>query len=227
MHEADSLQNVFENLKQLHTNDTYEIIIVDGSTQNDTNRTVTSKEARVLSSRQGRAHQMNTGAAQSHGDILLFLHADTLLPSDTFAHIQNALQEPTIVGGAFDVSINAPQLKYKVLSKMITARSRATRVPFGDQAIFLRRTYFFTIGGFKEIPLMEDLELMKRIRNTGDVITLIPDCVKTSARRWEQEGILYCTMRNWTIRTLYKMGVSPSQLVHFYHDMEKESYINF
>ncbi|MCK5255532.1 MAG: glycosyl transferase family 2, partial [Deltaproteobacteria bacterium] len=94
--------------------------------------------------------------------------------------------------------------------------SRFTRIPYGDQIIFLRKDYFNKIGGYKEIPLMEDVELMQRIKRQGDKICILTDKVVTSPRRWEKEGIIFCTLRNWIILTLYMIGISPSKLAKYY-----------
>jgi rSAM/selenodomain-associated transferase 2 len=170
----------------------------------------------LLCSEQGRGRQMNTGAAAATGDILVFLHADTTLPRDALQNIRKSLQNEHYVGGAFRLRINSQKRSMKLLGHMISFRSRLSRVPFGDQAIFLRRDYFNKIGGYKDIMVMEDLELMHRIKKRGEKICLINDYVTTSPRRWEQEGILRCTIRNFMLRLLYSLGVSPSTLVKFY-----------
>jgi hypothetical protein len=103
-----------------------------------------------------------------------------------------------------------------VIGTLSSFRSRLSRIPFGDQALFIRKEYFNRIGGYKEIPLMEDVELMRRIKRTGDKIWIIPERVMTSARRWEREGVIYCTFRNWTLQILYLLGVSPDKLARFY-----------
>ena len=118
--------------------------------------------------------------------------------------------------GAFLLGIDAPGLPFRIIEWSSSLRSRLTRVPFGDQAVFMRRDYFQEIGGYKEIPLMEDVELMLRIRSKGDRITFVPEKVLTSPRRWDKEGILACTLRNWTIRALYLFKVPPEKLARFY-----------
>jgi len=216
MHEQETINILLKHLSMLRTESPFEIIVVDGSSTHDTLDSITQKGVLLLSSEPGRGQQMNQGAASAKGDILLFLHADTALPSNAIESIHKILQDERLVGGAFDVDINSQKFIYKIFSRLISLRSRVTRVPFGDQAIFLRKKYFDKTGGYKEIPLMEDVELMRRIRKNGDAICLLRDRVVTSSRRWECEGIMVCTLRNWMIRTLYTLRVNPKILVRFY-----------
>lgn len=216
LHEADIINAALDELL-LHTDESFEIIVIDGSPSADTIQTITQKNVTMLCSEQGRARQMNIGATAAVGDILVFLHADTTLPQHALQSIRKALQNERYVGGAFHLRINSKKRVIKLLGHMISFRSRLSRVPFGDQAIFLRRDYFKKIGGYKDIVLMEDLELMRRIKKRGEKICLITDYVTTSPRRWETEGILRCTVRNSGLRALYFLGVHPSTLAKFYH----------
>jgi rSAM/selenodomain-associated transferase 2 len=159
---------------------------------------------------------MNTGASVATGKILIFLHADTELPVHALKKIDSLLEQEEYVGGAFDLGIKSDRFIFKVIEKLSSWRSRMNRVPFGDQAIFIRREYFNEIGGYKEIPLMEDVELMRRIKKSGNKIWIFYDRVMTSPRRWEEEGVIYCTLRNWTLRVLYLLGTSPHKLAVFY-----------
>ncbi|HVQ00717.1 MAG TPA: TIGR04283 family arsenosugar biosynthesis glycosyltransferase [Candidatus Thermoplasmatota archaeon] len=216
LHEREIIIERLEQLKTLKNPPFYEVIVVDGSSTQDTLETIQEDDIIRLSSKPGRGHQMNQGAAAATGDILLFLHADTSLPTNALQCIEAALRDELLVGGAFNHSIDSSRFIYKVLSFLIFFRSRLTRVPFGDQVIFLRKSYFDVIHGYKETPLMEDVELMRRIRRTGGKIVLLRERVVTSPRRWEREGVVLCTFRNWTIRMLYLLGVSPDRLVRFY-----------
>jgi hypothetical protein len=148
--------------------------------------------------------------------VLVFLHADSRLPPAAFSLIAGALDDPKVVGGAFDLAIDSGGFAFRLIERAASLRSRLTRIPYGDQAIFLRRGYFHEIGRYRDIPLMEDVDLMRRIRRRGDRICILSERVLTSARRWQKEGALYCTLRNWTIFTLYTLGVSPERLVRFY-----------
>ncbi|MBA4390861.1 MAG: hypothetical protein C0399_07970 [Syntrophus sp. (in: bacteria)] len=117
---------------------------------------------------------------------------------------------------AFDLGIKSRRFTFRIIERVASFRSRVTRIPFGDQAIFIRRDYFNEIGGYAQIPLMEDVEIMGRIKKRGDKIFIINKTVMTSPRRWEQEGIVYCTPRNWFIQMLYYFGASSHRLVKYY-----------
>jgi rSAM/selenodomain-associated transferase 2 len=196
--------------------DEVEVIIVDGNPKGNTLAAAEDRRITRALSDKGRARQMNRGASLASCDVFLFLHADTQLPPGAFSLISEALDDPRVVGGAFDLGIDAEGFAYRLIERLASLRSRLTRIPYGDQAIFLRRDYFHAIGGYREIALMEDVELMRRIRRSGDEIRILPHPVLTSARRWREEGMLYCTIRNWSIFTLYMLGVSPEKLARFY-----------
>jgi rSAM/selenodomain-associated transferase 2 len=191
-------------------------IVVDGAADSGTVKTIEDKKVITAASEPGRGIQMNKGAALAHGDVLLFLHADTLPPADAFDRIVNALRDERFVGGAFGLGIRSEKKIFRITERYVALRTRLTRVPFGDQAIFFRREYFDKIGGYRSIPIMEDAELMARIRKRGDRICIIPEKVMTSARRWEKEGVLRTTMRNWMLQLLYVLGVPPGRLARFY-----------
>jgi len=216
LREQGIINDLLKHLKTLQTPPELEVIVVDGSPTHETLDAIKEKDIVLLSSAQGRGHQLNQGAAVANGDILLFLHADTTLPVNALQCIEGTLQDGQFVGGAFDLTISSPRFIFRVVSRLIFFRSWLTRVPFGDQAIFLRKNYFYAIYGYKDIPLMEDLELMRRIRKNGGKITLLRERVVTSPRRWECEGVVICTLRNWTIRTLYFLRVHPDILIQFY-----------
>jgi rSAM/selenodomain-associated transferase 2 len=215
-HEGERINQLIECLDRLDIQRNVETIIVDGAVEKDTLAAIHSSSVAMISSETGRARQMNAGASVAKGEILIFLHADTELPKQALRKIDSFIEQREYVGGAFDLGIKSDKLILKVIGKLASWRSRLNRVPFGDQAIFIRREYFNTIGGYKEIPLMEDVELMRRIKKTGDKIGIFRDRVMTSPRRWEREGVIHCTLRNWTLQTLYFLGVPPHKLVHFY-----------
>ena len=189
---------------------------MDGSLERDTLGAIDSNHVIKISSEKGRAKQMNIGASAAKGEILIFLHADTELPIHALKRINTLLERKEYVGGAFDLGIKSDKFIFRVIEVLASLRSRLNRIPFGDQAIFIRREYFNKIGGYKEIPLMEDVELMRRIKKSGSKIWIFDDRVMTSPRRWEKEGVIYCTLRNWTLQTLYFLGVSPDKLANLY-----------
>lgn len=159
---------------------------------------------------------MNAGAAIAAGEVLIFLHADTTLPRRAIELIDGVMTRPTLIGGAFDLRIGSERLILKIIARIASLRSRLTRIPYGDQAIFIRRDYFDRLGGYPGIPLMEDVALMRRIKRAGGWIGFIAEPVITSARRWEQEGILYTTLRNWLLLSAYLLGRAPDKLVKHY-----------
>lgn len=159
---------------------------------------------------------MNEGAALAEGDTLLFLHVDTRLPKDALGLIGSVMENNRYVAGAFDLGIESSKPIFRIIERAASLRSRVTRIPFGDQGIFIRKDYFMKVGGYREIPVMEDVEIMDRIKKQGGRIYIIPRKVSTDSRRWEQEGVVRCTLRNWMLQILYFLGISPYKLARFY-----------
>ncbi len=215
-HEQEGINDLINALNRLDSDGNVEIIIVEGTREKDTLEAIRSNSVIKISSEQGRAKQMNAGASIARGEVLIFLHADTELPLQALTSIGSLIEKTEYVGGAFDLAIKSEKRIFKVIGTIASIRSRLNRVPFGDQAIFIRREYFNRIGGYKEIPIMEDVELLRRIRKSGDRIWIFRDRVKTSPRRWEKEGVIYCTLRNWVLQTLFLLGVSPEILAKYY-----------
>lgn len=174
-----------------------------------------SLPVKVISAAAGRANQMNAGAAAATGDILLFLHADTHLPTGFDTLIRQALQNPGTIAGAFELRINAQPWGLRLVETMVNVRSRLLSMPYGDQAIFLKATVFQEIGGFPDLPIMEDFELMLQLRRLGR-ITIVPTPVLTSGRRWQKLGVVKTTLINQLIITGYFLGIPPAQLVRWY-----------
>jgi rSAM/selenodomain-associated transferase 2 len=191
--------------------------VVDGARSRNTLRAISNQHIIKAGSPVGRGIQMNKGVRIAKGAVVLFLHADTFLPADAFRLVLAATNKSGFVGGAFDLGIRSDKKIFRIYETVVWFRSRLTSVPYGDQAIFLKRSYFKKIGGFKNIPLMEDVELMRRIRHLGGRLYFIPSKVQTSARRWQREGLLYCTLRNWVLLAMYSMGGAPEKLVRFYN----------
>lgn len=216
LHETERIEEAIARLRDQDSRNGMEIIVVDGDGDGTTINAIRDEKVVKLTSKQGRAFQMNRGAAFAHGDILLFLHADTLLPFRALNLVRAAMDDTRFVAGAFNLGFNTDRGIFRVTELYVSLRTRLTRVPFGDQAIFIRRDYFEKIGGYGEIPLMEDVELMKRIRKRGDRVMIIPEKVRTSPRRYEQEGIIYCTLRNWLVQALYAWGVPAERIEKWY-----------
>ena len=194
-----------------------ELLIVDGGSSDGT-VAIAQRFGQIICSPRGRAAQMNAGAAIASGDILIFLHADTRLPDDAFWAIERALALPNVVGGAFRLCFNCERRLYRLVAYTINLRSRLRTLFTGDQAYFIRASSFKAVGGYPDQPLMEDLEIITRLRKIGKVI-LLPQYVTTSARRHEKIGLLRSVLFMWYLRTLYKFGVSPAQLQHMYLDV--------
>jgi rSAM/selenodomain-associated transferase 2 len=209
-------------LQSLHPRQGDEVIVVDGGSLDHTMSVLTNHLAepsqcqpKVMVTDRGRATQMNAGAAAAQSDILVFLHADTLLPPDSRTEIEHAMNNPSYVGGRFDVQFENDRGWAWVISRMMNLRSRWSGIATGDQAIFVRREIFNNMGGYANIPLMEDVDFTKRLKQLGHVAALHSK-VTTSFRRWEQHGALQTILHMWTLRFLYWAGLNPRTLHQFY-----------
>jgi rSAM/selenodomain-associated transferase 2 len=194
-----------------------EIIIVDGGSSDRTREICQRFGVELYLSRCGRASQMNFGAQRAGGDVLLFLHADTRLPPSAFEDIRAALQDRRVLGGRFDLQLDSPRPLLKLIGFMISLRSRLSKVGTGDQAIFVRRQVFAELGGYPDIPLMEDVAFSRALKRRGAVACLHTRVV-SSARRWEMDGIWRTVVKMWTLKTLYLLGISPIRLKRYYGD---------
>jgi rSAM/selenodomain-associated transferase 2 len=203
-------------LKSLSGFDDIEIIVSDGGSIDRTARVAKRYTDKVIVGEKGRGKQLNNGAALASGDILWFLHADSLLPDNFQHHIASALEKPGVVGGAFTLEIDSKQCSLKVISKVAGLRSKLSGIPYGDQGIFVKRRVFEKIKGFKNIPLMEDIEFGRRLKKEGG-LSLLKTGIKTCARAWERDGVLKTTLRNWVYVTLFFMGYSPHKLYKRYY----------
>jgi rSAM/selenodomain-associated transferase 2 len=194
-----------------------EIVVVDGGSHDGTLDVVRRVPAvRALTAPPGRGTQLNAGARAACGDVLLFLHADTTLPSDAGAWIAGALADPGVVAGAFRVHTvaDAGPGWLAPLLRLADLRSRVTRFPYGDQAVFVRRDAFDRVGGFPDQPLMEDVELARRLRRVGRIRT-VPAVVQVSGRRFAANPLrAILAMRLFPL--LYRLGVSPARLARLY-----------
>jgi len=192
-----------------------ETIVVDGGSVDGTGEIASELGIQVLSSPRGRSLQMNLGAQNAGGDILLFLHADTQLPEDFKEHVLRAMRNPRVKAGAFQLRINGESKSLRLIELGVKIRSQLLQMPYGDQAMFLRKSTFKALNGFKEIEIMEDLELTRRLRKLGK-IEIVNAAVVTSSRRWAQVGILKTTLINQIAVAAYMAGVSPTRIASLY-----------
>ena len=208
---------IVEILRRLRHSGSCEVIVVDGGSDDGTPELARPQADIVLSAGRGRAKQMNVGARAASGQVLLFLHADTVLPLGFPALLEHALHDPQVVGGRFDVRLDADGWPFRMVETLMNIRSRISRIATGDQAIFVRRQTFLELGGYCEAELMEDLELSYRLKRRGKLVCL-RERVVTSARRWQRNGIARTIVLMWVLRLLYFVGVSPNYLKTFYAD---------
>jgi rSAM/selenodomain-associated transferase 2 len=195
----------------------HEVIVVDGGSFDDTVHVAAPFVDKVIKAARGRARQMNAGAAVARGNVLLFLHADTLLPGSADRAITKALHsKKRRQWGRFDIRLSGRHPLFRMVERAMNLRSRLTGIATGDQAIFVRRDAFERVGGFADIPLMEDVALSRMLRRLSR-----PACVKkkavTSSRRWEQQGILRTIIKMWSLRLRFFLGADPARLARHYN----------
>ena len=193
----------------------HEVIVVDGGSRDGTAETARPLADHVRVSPAGRARQMNHGAQAAQGDVLLFLHADTQLPDAACDVIISALQEAAR-WGRFDVRLSGSAAGFRLIESMMNRRSRMTRIATGDQAMFVTKDLFHVVGGFDDIPLMEDIALSRRLKKLAPAACLRQRVV-TSSRRWEENGILKTVLLMWRLRLSYWLGADPARLVSQYY----------
>ncbi|MHB8770730.1 MAG: TIGR04283 family arsenosugar biosynthesis glycosyltransferase [Syntrophales bacterium] len=214
--EAAGIGETIAHVRSLDCGREAEIVVADGDPAGETLRAIPPGLVRKVLCAPGRGTQLNRGAAAASGEVLVFLHADTRLPRTALTLIEETLRDKTLAGGAFDLAIASPAKAFRLIERVASLRTRLTRIPYGDQAIFLRRERFLSLGGFSEIPLMEDVDLMRRLKRAGGRIAILPARVSTSARRWEREGVLFTTLRNWVLVALFFLGADPRRLARWY-----------
>ena len=191
----------------------HELIIVDGGST-DGSVPIAEKYGKVVTSVRGRAKQLNAGAAAASGDILIFLHADIWLESGALAAVGTALSSG-YVGGGFRQKIDGENILYRAIEMAGNIRGKYLKVFYGDSGIFLKRADFEKIGGFPDIPILEEMEFSRDMRKLGKTILVLPH-IHISARRWETKGIVRTTLNNWLITFLYFLKFSPEQLAKLY-----------
>lgn len=213
LNEATSIETTLRALAPLREQGV-EVIVVDGGSHDDTPRLAKEHASAVLTAPRGRARQMNAGAEQVRGAVLLFLHADTRLPLQADRLVLNAITSGA-VWGRFDVNITGTTWMLPVVAALMNIRSRWSGIATGDQALFVRRDVFERLGGFPDQPLMEDIELSKRLCKVARPVCLSAK-VATSGRRWESRGVWRTIFLMWCLRWRYWRGESPERLAEAY-----------
>ena len=214
LNEADGIERTLRALEPVRRRGA-EVIVVDGASDDGTAERAAPLADVVIGAMRGRASQMNAGAGRARGEILLFLHADTLLPDAADALVIDGLKRAHRSWGRFDVRINGRHPLLRAIERLMSARSRLTGIATGDQAIFVTRTLFTAAGGFPDIPLMEDIELSKRLKRFSPPLCL-NHCIVTSGRRWERRGVLRTVLLMWRLRLEYWLGADPRRLAMRY-----------
>ena len=207
--EAENIASTLEQL-QVYRQQGHEVIIVDGGSRDNTVDCVQGMADQLLISKPGRAMQMNIGAEQAQGEVLVFLHADTQLPDSADTLIIKAIEQGA-QWGRFNVCLSGQHILFRLIENMMNWRSCLTGIATGDQVIFVRRTLFEKVGAYPEIKLMEDIALSKKLKAVGKT-ACIKQRVTTSSRKWEKNGIVRTVLLMWRLRLLYFFGVSPNKL---------------
>ena len=208
------LPSVLQSLAR-YQDGNFEVIVADGGSSDGTLSIAKQFSDKVVLSPKGRGIQMNQGANLAEGEILLFLHADSTLDPKGLDAIRESLRDDHMVGGAFRLSIDSSHWGLRLVSFGANLRTALSRIPYGDQGIFVRKKVFDRMGGFQDLPFMEELDFFRRLKKEGKV-SLLRERIRTSPRRWYREGILKVTLRNQVFLALYYFGVSPHRLVRWY-----------
>jgi len=214
LNEENSIKECLQQL-QLYRKQGHEVIVVDGGSVDKTTSISKALVDKVITSESGRALQMNAGAAHSENDILWFLHADTLISDKAIEKIQQVLNEND--WGRFNVKLSGSHILFRLIEKMMNIRSCLTGIATGDQGIFVKKHVFNAVNGYQNIPLMEDVEISKKLKLISRPIC-INKILTTSSRRWEEKGILSTVLLMWRLRFLYWVGVSANKLATQYRN---------
>jgi rSAM/selenodomain-associated transferase 2 len=214
LNEAANIEAALARLQPLRARG-HEVIVADGGSEDGTPDLARPLADRVVAARRGRAHQMNAGADEARGEVLLFLHADTRLPERADRLIVDGLRRSGLAWGRFDIRIDGRHALLGLVAWFMNRRSRLTSVCTGDQSMFVRRDVFTRLGGYPPIDLMEDIALSKLLRRYSRPLCIV-DTALTSARRWETRGVWRTVMLMWWLRLRYFLGASPSYLLRIY-----------
>lgn len=210
LNEEEGLPGLLEHLGRFAP---HEIIVADGGSTDRTPHIAAAAGARVITGHRGRARQMNAAAATATGEFLLFLHSDTVPPHDYPRIIARVLQKPGTAAGAFRFALGGNLRAAPLIERLVDVRCRLFSLPYGDQGLFLRRTVFRHLGGFAEWPVLEDLDLVRRLKSIGRVLT-VPEPAVTSARRWETGGVIRTFLRHQLMLAAYHIGVPPERIAN-------------
>ena len=221
--EQNNILKTLDTLNECLSSIPHEILVVDGEPGASTLAFLNAgppvgNTVRLLASDRGRGPQMNAGAEAAKGDLFFFVHADSHPNVHGVEEMITAWQNTgsDLFCGAFDLAIDSDKPVFRIIEKTASLRSRLTRIPYGDQGIFISRSLFEHVGGFPNQPIMEDVGLMAAVKKAGIEPTFLNSKMLTSARRWEAQGTIYTTLRNWVLITLYGLGVSPKKLSTWY-----------
>lgn len=208
-------KTLLSTLDRLLREPNLEVIVADGGSSDDTCTIAQTKGVQIVQVMGGRGAQLNQGAALAKGEIVLFLHADTQLPTNAEILVQQALAKPGTVAGAFDLAIDGPGWQLRWIERGVKWRSRWLRLPYGDQALFLSVERFRRMGGFAKLPIMEDFDLVQRLNRQGR-IAIVSTPVTTSNRRWQRLGPWRTTAVNQVMVVGYLLGLDVHRLAHWY-----------
>jgi len=213
LNEANAIE---ETITRLPKSEQVEIVVVDGGSNDGTAGLARELGVRVLSTAPSKAEQMNAGATEARGEVLLFLHADTRLPKKFEEKVLTASARKGFCAGAFSLGIDSEDWGLRFIERVANWRARFFKLPYGDQALFVSRQLFHEIGGFADYPIMEDFDLIRRLKKKG-TITILPESVRTSPRRWQNLGVFKTWLLNQIIIGAYFIGIPPQRLAFWYH----------
>lgn len=214
LNEAAVIEPLLQSLQPLREAG-HEVILVDGGSSDNTVDLAQSQVDRLIDGSKGRARQMNAGAREAKGEVLWFLHADSRLSSGSHELLLSRLVEQKYCWGRFDITLSGRHILLRLVEFMMNWRSRLSGIATGDQGIFVLRDTFLTVGGFPDIPLMEDIAFTRRLKRLSPPICL-RQRLGTSSRRWEEHGILRTVFLMWKLRLAYALGVDPVKLEKLY-----------
>ncbi|UCE19639.1 MAG: TIGR04283 family arsenosugar biosynthesis glycosyltransferase [Gemmatimonadota bacterium] len=212
LNESDTITALLRYLQELDPK--IERIVADGESSDDTVRKARPL-AQVVQATRGRGSQMNAGAYASSGDVLWFLHADCRPHHDSLKAIRGVLRNQKIVGGGFQYCLHQIGFHYRIAETLSNYKNRVLGLLYGDMGVFVRRPVFNEMGGYTEIPLMEDMDFSRRLKRFGDIV-ILPHKIQTSARRWVEEGYVKNSVRSWMLQSGWALGISPHRLARFY-----------